>query len=228
MARYAVIGLGRFGMSVAQKLALEGAEVLAIDLDIARVEEAQNIVSLAVRMDATDEAALSAQEVSQVDCAIVAIGADFEANALVTVLLKQIGVKRVIARSTSPIRGRILHLIGADEIVSPEEDSAEVLAKRLLHPSVVDYIELSEGHKLVQVKAPKTFHFRSLMDLDLRKKYEVTLIAIKRKTTEVNKQGEKVEVERVNDLPGPYDVIEPEDILFLVGTDENIDHLLSE
>ena len=226
--RYAVIGLGRFGMSVAKKLALAGAEIIAIDIHIERVEEAQKLVGLALRMDATDEAALLDQEINKVDCAIVAVGVDFEANALATVLLKQIGVKRVISRATSPVRGRILRLIGADEIISPEEESAATLAQRIMHPTLVDYVELSEGHKLAQIKAPKAFHFRSLMDIDLRKKYEVNIIAIKKKTTEVTKDGQKVEIEKVNDLPGPYDVIEPDDILFVVGSDENIDMLLSE
>ena len=222
MASYAVIGLGRFGRRVAQRLASEGAEVIAIDLNPALVEDIKDEVTVAVRMDSTDEAALVSQGIAKVDAVIVGIGEDFEANQLTTVLAKKIGAKKVITRARTPIQAKILSLIGADEVILPEEEAAERLAQRLTRPNVLEHLELAEGHSLVELQAPRRFHGNSLGNIDLRKRFGVTLVAVKRRSPAKNENGYK---ETINDLPGADYIIRPDDILVLVGPDEKIEAL---
>jgi len=221
MIRAAVVGLGRFGLTLAKSLAEAGHEVIAIDSDPVIIEEIQDSVTLAVRMDATDEAALLAQGVDKVDVAIVSIGEGFEANTLVTVILKKLRVRKVVARAQTAMRARILELVGADEIISPEEESAIRLANRLTNPHIMSYIELSAGHSLVQIEAPRKFIGSSLASLDLRKKARVNIIAIRRPSQAEGGYD-------VIDVPGPDDVIQMGDVLVIVGADENLKKLPTE
>ena len=169
-------------------------------------------------MDATDERTLRSQGVGKVDAAIVAIGEKFENNVLVTALLKSMGVKCVIARASTPIRQKILRHVGADEIISPEDESAVRLAQRLISPGLISVLEIGEGVSMVQVKAPTKFHNRRIIDIDLRRKYSVNLVAVKKRIASGGDPN--VFEEKVVDIPKPEDVIEPDDILILMGNDE--------
>jgi len=220
--KYAIIGLGRFGMTLATELGKTDAEVIAIDTSQPLVEEVRDAVTMAVRTDSTDEKALRAQGVDKVDAAIVSIGASFEASVLTTVNLKALGVKYVVARATSALRGRILERVGADLVVYPEEELARNLARKLTAPHIIDYIELAEGHSMVQMKAPPMFHDKTLREIDLRKKYEVNIVAIRQVNTVVGKDGRETSQEHINDIPRPDDVIHKNDTLVLIGTDENL------
>ncbi|MBI5359972.1 MAG: TrkA family potassium uptake protein [Planctomycetes bacterium] len=225
--KYAVIGLGKFGTTLAKALARGGAEVVAVDNNLDLVDEAKDEVTLAVKLDATDEKELLAQGIHKVDVAIVSIGENFEANQLATVILKKLGVKKVITRATSTVRSKILALIGADEVISPEEETAMRLAQRLLVPNIVDYLELSEGYSVVELKAPEKFHGKTIKELDIRNKYDINLIAIKR-ILPVGKPSEGKTKIVLNAVPRPNDVIEPSDILIVVGDDKSIEELLRE
>jgi len=226
--RYAVIGLGRFGNVLARRLAASGAEVIAIDMDKNLIEEIQESVSLAIRMDATDEKALRAQGIDKIDVAIVSMGQCFEASTLVTVILKQLGVAHVITRATTATRAKILKLIGADEIISPEEESAQRLAQRLLTPHIIDYLELAGGSKLVQVLAPKVMQNKTIAQVDFRRKYGVNIIALKKRKVTVNEKGEEKVTEKIIDVPLPDDVIEDGDVLYVTGKDDKIGKLPSD
>ena len=225
MQRFAVIGLGQFGMSLAQSLARSGAEVIAIDTDRDLVDAVKDQVALALRMDAVDEKGLTARGVHEVDVAIIAIGTQFEACTLAVAILKKLGVRRVIARARNEIRARILSLVGADEIINPEDESALRLAQKLVAPNIIDYIELAEGHSVVQLKAPKAFCDKKIVEIDLRRKFGVNLVAIKKTVLVRDSDGATAEVEQINDIPRPTDVIEANDILVIVGSDENISRL---
>ncbi|MFH0962934.1 MAG: TrkA family potassium uptake protein [Planctomycetota bacterium] len=222
MQRLAVIGLGRYGMRLAWELGRQGAEVIAIDTAQERVEAVQEGVSLAVRMDARDEKALVAQGVDKADAAVIAIGEAFEASVLATAALKRIGVKRVIARAGSDEQARILTLVGADEVIRPLHESANRLAQKLASRNLVDYVELAEGHSVIQLKAPRKFQNQHLGDLELRRKYEVNVVAIKKKIREKGPDGVEKESERIIVVPKPTDVIENDDVLVIVGSDENL------
>jgi trk system potassium uptake protein TrkA len=222
MARFAVIGLGRFGQTLARTLAKNGAEVIAIDTSLEAVDDVREAVTLSLRMDATDDKALLAQDIDKMDAVIVAIGQGFEAKSLCVAVLKQMGVKRIICRAESEVMARIIKAIGADEVIYPEEESALRLAQRLVAPNIVDYVELAEGHSLVQFEAPRAFHGRQIVELDLRRKYEVNLVAVKRRMPIKGPDGKVIYQEKVIDIPRPTDKIEPNDILIVVGSDENI------
>jgi len=215
--RFAVIGLGRFGSTLARGLAASGQEVIAIDSGQELIEELQDVVDQAVRLDATDEKALRAQGIDKVDVAVVSIGENFEASLLATVLLRDMGVPEVIARATSQVRAQILKLVGATEVVLPEDESASRLAQRLATPNVVDYLSIADGFSLVQLKAPKTFHHRSLDELALRRKFGITVLAIRRQhqATRDRPAGEDL-----LSVPGGDEVIQPGDELVVVGPDE--------
>jgi trk system potassium uptake protein TrkA len=225
MDRFAVIGLGRFGSRLARRLAASGAEVIAIDRDRGIVEELRDQVTLAVALDATDEQALKIQGVDQVDCAVVGIGHDFEANALATVLLKSLRVKRVISRAGSAMQARILSRIGADAVVSPEDESADRWSYRLLAPFLIDHVELGHGYALVQMAAPEEWHGKTLADLELRRRYSVTVVAIKRRVETASPTGADTYEERVVDVPMPTSRIGGTDTLVLAGFEEDLERL---
>lgn len=215
--RFAVIGLGRFGSTLARGLAASGQEVVAIDARQEIIEEIQDLVDQAVRLDATDEKALRAQGVDKVDVAVVCIGDNFEANLLAVVLLRSMGVAEVIARATSRTRAQILRLVGATEVVLPEDESAARLAQRLATPSVVDYLSIANGYSVVQLKAPKSFFNHSLDELALRKNLGVTVLAIRRQ--QQARRGQPAG-EVILSVPGGDEVIRAGDQLVVVGPDE--------
>ncbi|MFP4052750.1 MAG: potassium channel family protein [Phycisphaerae bacterium] len=232
MERFAVIGLGRYGSRLATMLTEAGAEVVAIDRDKGLVEKLRDQVSLAVCMDATDEEALLAQGIDRVDAAIVGIGADFEASALTTVILKQVGVPRVISRATTNTRGDILSRIGADDIVNPEKESAKRWRDRLLAPQMMERLIIGEGYSLAQFPAPPSFHNKSLKELAVNTRFKLLVVAIRRmvpeesgktKTKAGKAKGDKPRADRTKPIitvPGPDTVIQPDDVLLVIGSDE--------
>ncbi len=222
MERFAVIGLGRFGSRLATNLAQTGVEVIAIDRDREIVEELRDQVTLAIALDATDEQALKIQGIDQVDCAVVGIGQNFEANALATALLKSLRVRRVVARARNRMQARILQRIGADGVVSPEDESADRWSHRLLAPYLIEHIEIGAGYALVQVRPPEAWVGRTLVELDVRSKHNVTIVAIKRRVASATETGSESYDEQVVDLPQPTSRLAADDTLVIAGFDEDI------
>ena len=227
MKRFMVIGMGRFGRRLAQSLTEAGHEVIAIDQREELVERVRDEVALAVCLDATDPEPLKSQGAADVDAAIVTIGEDFESNALATATLKSMGVRLVISRASTEIQRRILAAIGADRVVLPEEEVAERLASQLANPNIVEHLELSAGHSLVQIRAPAEWHGRTLGDIDLRRKYSVNLVAIKRPVKARTAKGEETVEEQVMDLPMAHTIIREGDVLVLVGSTDSLNTLPS-
>lgn len=217
MRRFAVIGLGRFGTTLARELSRLGADVLAVDLLPENVARVADDVALAMVGDATQEKFLRECGVGSVDVAIVSMGESFEATQLATVLLKRLGVPRVLTKSSVPVRIKILTRIGADEVVSPEKEGAERLAQKLLSPSLVEYLDLAGDRALVQVVAPPAMVGKTIGELDVRRRYNVNIVAIRKRVG--------ADDETMNDLPRPEDVIEADDILVVIGGDEEIQRL---
>ncbi len=220
MERYAVIGLGRFGERLATLLAEAGAEVIAVDRRRERIEQIRDGVTLAVCLDSTDEKALRAQGIDKVDVAIVGIGKDFEDSVLTTVILKQLGVPRVMSRATNSIRARILTRIGADDIINPEQESADRWRNRLLAPAIMERIELAEGHSLTQMPAPQSFVGKTLEELDVRKKYQINVVAIRRTQAETDVEGVRRMHQILISVPMADTMIETGDILLVIGSDD--------
>lgn len=221
MKQFAVIGLGRFGSAVAKTLSEKGYEVLAVDSDEQWVQEVSSYVAHAVTIDATDEKALRAVGIENVDCAIVAIGADVEASILVTITLKEIGIKQIIARAVTEIHGRVLEKIGATKVVFAERDMGIRVANALVSPEIIEYINLSPEYSILEISPPKDFIGKSLRDLDIRAKYNLNIIAIKRKVRIKSDRGFE-ERDKINISPAASDVIAEGDKLIVIGTDEAV------
>ncbi len=228
MKRFAVIGLGRFGQKLAIALAMSGAEVIAIDKDRDQIELLADQVSHAVRLDSTDEEALKAQGVDKVDVAIIGIGGStggFEAAILTVVNLRQMGIKQIYARAEDLIAGEVFSKVGATEVIYPEIESAQRWAYKLIAPQIGEKIDFAEGYSLARIKAPPSFDGRTVMDLQLRQKYNVNLVLIKRGENARKIKGEKG---KIINVPMPSTVIYQDDILMVVGSDVDLAKLPQE
>jgi trk system potassium uptake protein TrkA len=178
---FLVIGLGRFGRAVAVGLRAEGQSVLAVDAHEEVVQQIASEVDAAVSADATDERALAELHPERTCCAVVAIGGDsIENSILCTALLRQIGVPRIVARAVTELHGRVLRAVGADEVVNPEADVGARLARRLAQPNVFDQIELGEDADLAEIAVPEAFVGKSLIELDIRRRFAISVVAIRR------------------------------------------------
>ncbi len=209
-----VVGLGQFGMRLATALASRRVPVLAIDDRMERVERITPLVDRAVCMDATDEAALLEAGADQASVAVCALGEDaIQASIMVTALLSQFGVPRIIARALTEMQGRILLRVGAHEILNPEWEMGERLALRLSKPGLIEQIPLAENVSIGEVRAPEGFVGRTLVEVDVRKRYGVNVVAIRR-----TKDG----VQRVMPNPGAQERIQDGDVLFVIGNEEQI------
>jgi len=220
MRRFAVIGLGRFGQKLAIALAMSGAEVIAIDRDRNEVELIRDQVSLAVRLDSTEEEALKAQGVDKIDVAIIALGQEsFEAAILTVVILRQMGVKQIYARAESLIAGQVFSKVGATEVIYPEIESAQRWAYKLIAPQIGEKIDFAPGYSLARVKAPPSFDGRTVMDLQLRQKYSVNLVLIKRSDEARARKSEK---DSIINFPNPGTLVYKDDILMVAGSDADL------
>lgn len=216
MQRFAVIGLGRFGSRLAVNLAAAGQEVMAIDRDREVIQSMRDQVTLAIVMDATDEQAMAAQGVNQVDVAVVSIGDSFEAAALTTVILKQSGVQRVISRAVTRTGARILSRIGADDVVNPEDEAADRWATRLTSPQFINHFEIAEGHSIVELGTPSAWVGRPLSELRPRSNMGLHVVAIKHPAADPQAQSSRVEI------PQPDRPLDARDVLVVMGKDDDL------
>lgn len=177
---FAVIGLGRFGTSLALALMASGHTVLGIDQDAQLVQRLADDLTQAVILDATDEDALREVDIGLFDTVVVAIGADFESNLLTTVSLKSLGVRHVICKAVTDRQREILLRVGADEVVQPEHDAGRLLAEQLTAPAVLARLHLGPAHDIVELLTPRSIAGKSLLELDLRRRLGVTVLLIKR------------------------------------------------
>ncbi|MGB9595096.1 MAG: potassium channel family protein [Candidatus Poribacteria bacterium] len=224
----AVIGLGRFGRSLAQGLAERGVEVIAIDKDKSRVEEIKDKVTHAIILNSEDEDSLRSQGVDKVDVAIVSMGeGDFRSSILTTVMLKRIGVKTVISRAFENVDREILKSIGADKVVFPEVEMGQKLARSLVAPGIIDCINLDEHEdfSILELQAPKRFCGKTIGELQIATKYGVNIVLIKHKVNFTDKNGNNKSKEEINYVPRAEDVINEGDILWIVGRTEDTQSL---
>ncbi len=213
--KYAVVGLGEFGRSAALGLAKKGAEVIAVDISMERINQVKDEVALAVRLDASHEHALRSHGLREVDVLIAAIGDNFEAQVLLVVHAKQEGIPRIIARATTPDHIRVLKAVGADDVFNPEEEAARWMVQRLLITSISNYFELAEGFSVVEVTAPASIVGKTLEELNLRRRFRINLVAVKKMGS--GPGGEQA-LKTFNPVPAPDQVIQEGDVLALVGS----------
>lgn len=213
--QFAVIGLGRFGASVAKTLNELGNDVLAIDNSEEAVQNVLNNVTHAVQGDAREEETLYSLGIRNFDTVIVAIGDDIEASILITLMLKEMGIKVIVAKAMNSLHGKVLKKVGADKVVFPEKDMGIRLAHSLSASSILDYIELTNQESIIEVAVPSRFIDRSISELDLSAKYGISIIAIKR--------GDSVII-----APDAAEKLIKKDILILLCSIERVDKFLSE
>ncbi len=206
---FAVIGLGRFGGSICKELSMEGMEVLAIDNNEDRVNEFKNIASHAVIADSTDEVSLKELGVKNIDHVIVAIGDDIQASILTTVILTDLGIKKITVKAQNDYHAKILNKIGADQVVHPERDMGKRIAHNIISNNILDYLELSDDHSIVEVKVGNKMLGKTLADLDIRANYGCNVVAVK--------QGKDINVS-----PSADHVFTEGDILIVIGADKDI------
>lgn len=206
---FAVIGLGRFGGSICQELSIEGMDVLAIDVNERKINEFKNIASHAVIADSTDESVLKDLGVNNIDHIIVAIGDNIQASILTTVILTDLGIKKITVKAQNDYHEKILKRIGADHVVHPERDMGKRLAHSLISSNILDYLELSEDHSMVEVKAGKNLVGKTLIELDIRANYGCNVVAIRR--------GKQMNVS-----PSAEDKLREDDVLVVIGADSDI------
>jgi len=213
--QFAVIGLGNFGFYLASSLYQKGHEVLGIDIKSRQVQEIRDQVSRAVIADATDPQALKELELDRMDAVVVSIGSVLNSSILATLNVKDIGVKRVVAKAVSDAHGRILQKIGADDIYFPEKDIALTAAKRLDNPNVLDYLPFMEGYSIVELAPPRKFIGKNLIELDLINKYGIQVVAVK-----------EMVPENVVMIPTGQFLVKDSDLLVLLGRDKALNALM--
>ena len=179
MKSYVVIGLGRFGKEVARQLHSLGCEVLAMDIKSELVQEIANDVTHAVVCDGQDKEVLKALGIREFDCAIIAIGDNLASSVLATMNMKELGVPYVVCKAHDDTHRRVLEKLGADRVVIPEQENAARLARSLSTPNVLDYIELSEDYGILEIPAPDSWQGSTLVELNVRAKLGVNIIAIR-------------------------------------------------
>jgi len=210
--QFAIIGLGRFGSSVALYLTEMGYEVLAIDESAQRVQDVAHAVTHAVSADSTDEEAMTALGIRNFDVVVIAIGQDIQASILTTLILKDLGVPYIIVKAQNELHGKVLNKIGADKVVFPERDMGLRVAHHLISPNILEHIELSPDYSIVEMKLPSRMIGKSLKQLDIRQKFNCNVLAVKR-------NGE------MNITPRANEPLVLDDILVIVGKNEELTKL---
>lgn len=209
---FAVIGLGRFGTSVARTLYELGHSVMGIDEDEGKVQALANQITHVVQADATDENTIRSLGLRNFDTVIVAIGQNLEANILITLMLKELGVRKVVAKAATDAHGKVLERVGADRVVFPEKDMGAKLARFLAQTNILDFIELTPDVSLVEFSPAESFHGKDLRQLDLRARFHVTVLAIRR--------GREVIISPPADEP-----LQAGDIVVAIGKNDNLARL---
>lgn len=206
---FAVIGLGRFGGSICKELSEKGMHVLAIDSDAAKVNEYKNIAYHAVVADATDEDALKEIGITNFDHVIVAIGENIQASILTAVILTDLNIKRITVKAQNDYHDKILNRIGVSHVVHPERDMGKRLAHSFISNNIIEYLELSNDHSIVETKVGRKMVGKSLIELDVRARFGCNIVAIRR--------GAEIDVSPEADSP-----LMEDDILILIGADKDI------
>ncbi len=209
---FLVIGAGRFGSSVACTLFGLGHDVMVVDKDEALIQQISNEVTDAVTANAASEAGLRALGVSDFDAVVLAIGFDVQASIMAAILLMEMGAKRIVAKAQTELHGKVLSKVGVDQVVFPERDMGHKLARSLIAPTIIDLIELSDDYSVVEIKAPPEMIGKTLLKLNLRARYGVSVIALRRCYNNCDPIIS----------PAADDVIEEDDIIVAIGRNKNL------
>lgn len=212
MKEIAVIGLGKFGRSVAEAYASAGGMVLAIDSDADKIQEISDIVTYAVRANVTDVDVVRTLGLSNVDVVVVAITDNLEASVMATILSKEEGVPYVMAKAQNEVHAKVLRKVGADKIIFPEKEMGVRVARNLKMDHLTDIVDLSDEYSIIEAKPPKTWVGKTLLQLDVRRKYGINIVGIR--------LNGDVELNVLPDMPLTEDML-----LIVIGDNEQIERV---
>lgn len=226
--KYIIIGLGNFGASLAQKLTEEGNEVIGIDTSMTKVDAYKEKISHTICMDATDEFTVSGLPLKETDIVLVAIGEDQGANIMSTALLKNFEVKRLISRAINPLHEKVLQAIGVDEIVHPEEETAERWAKKLCLSNVVDSFELNDDYSIIEAKVPADYVGKTVREVGFRREFNLLVLTIIKKVEVKSILGKTKTEDQIQGVASADKTLEPDNILVLFGSNKDLQIFLKQ
>lgn len=210
--QFVVIGLGRFGSSIAKTLYSLGNDVLAIDLNEEIIQNISDSVTHSVQADSTDENSLRTLGISNFDVAVVTIGSDVQASIMTALLVQELGVKYIITKAHNELHAKVLKKIGIDRVIFPERDMGVRVAHNLVSSNILDYIELSQDYSIAEISSPEEWNGKTLQELDMRSKYGINIMALKRDN-------------EVNISPSAEDVISKGDVIVAIGGTQELNEL---
>jgi trk system potassium uptake protein len=226
--KYIIIGLGNFGASLAAMLTDRGHEVIGIDSRMNRVDEHKDLITSTICLDCADMHALSTLPLNEADVVIVAIGEDFGASVMVTALLIQRKVKRLICRAVSPVHESVFLALGVKEVVHPELDAAKKLVRRIDNPDVIDTWQIAQEHQIVELVAPRRYVGCKVVELDIKNRFQLNLVTIIKHRTITSKISEPFNPGHAVDFVYAGARIEEDDVLVLFGKSSNIRKFIGE
>ncbi|MGM0688375.1 MAG: potassium channel family protein [Bacillota bacterium] len=211
---FLVIGAGRFGLSVARTLYSQGYDVMVVDKNEALIQQISGELTNVVKADATSEASLKALGIEDFDAVVIAIGDDVQASIMAAILVVEMGAKKTLAKAQNETQGKVLRKLGINKVVFPERDMGQKLAHSLIAPTIIDMIELSDYYSVVEVSTPEEMIGQTLLKLNLRARYGVSVIALRRKN------GGQTIIS-----PVAEDLIEADDIIVAIGENKQLKKL---
>lgn len=226
--KYIIIGLGNFGASLAQKLTEQGNEVIGIDTSMNKVNAYKEKISHTICMDATDEFTVSGLPLKETDIVLIAIGENQGANILTTALFKNFEVKRLISRAINPLHEKVLQAIGVDEIVHPEQETAERWAKKLCLSNVVDSFELNEDYSIIEANVPEDYVGKTVREVGFRRSFNLLVLTIIKKVEVKSLLGKTKKVNQIQGVASADNILEPNDILVLYGSNKDLQIFLKQ
>lgn len=225
--KYIIVGLGNFGGYLAKRLTDLGHEVTGVDSKEEKVELIKDSITNAITLDATDAQAVKTLPLQDCDVAIIAIGEDFGASIMVTAIFKQMNVKRLISRSINQIHETVIKAIGVDEIIHPEEESAERMAKRLQMKGVLDSLDVTDDYNIIEVKAPARYVGLTIAETKIRQDHHINVLTVIKMEERLNIFGNKTKIKKVTGVVRAETKIEKDDILLLFGHVKDIQAILN-
>ncbi len=226
--KYIIVGLGNFGASLAEKLTSQGNEVIGIDTSMTKVDLYKEKISHTICMDTTDEFTVSGLPLKDTDIVIIAIGEDQGSNVMSTALFKNFEVKRLISRAINPLHEKVLQAIGVDEIVHPEEETAERWAKKLCLKNVVDSFELSDDFSIIEANVTAKYVGKTIKEVGFRNNFNLLVLTTIKKSEVKSKVGKTTTQSKVQGVVTPDYVLQDSDILVLYGSNKDLQTFLNQ
>ncbi|MGV4413354.1 MULTISPECIES: potassium channel family protein [Flavobacteriales] len=220
--KFIIIGLGNFGGSLAEKLTQQGNEVIGVDSRSEKVVALKDKLSHTICMNATDQSAITHLPLKNTDIVMVCIGEDEGANIMVTAHFKNLGIKRLISRAINPLHESVLQAIGVNEIVRPEEETAERWAKKLCLKGVIDSFDLNKSYSIVEIVVPEKYIGKTIEEVKFRELHNVLILTIIRDAQEKSFLGRSKTVANVQGIPEPTTMLQKNDIIVIYGNNEDL------